>query len=483
MAESIKNKFFSGIAWTFIQNIAVKVLSVVFTIILARLLMPEDYGLVGMLSIFIAISEVFIHSGISQALIQKPDCSDDDFSTAFYFNVAVSFFIYAVLFVTAPLISDFYNEPQLTVLTRVLSLNFVFGSLNIVQQAKLTKAMDFKPLAVISLVCTFVSGIVGIYMAYNSFGVWALVAQTLCSTLLRVVTFPLFTKWHPNRPFKRQSFRHLWGYGSKILVTGIMDVITRNLSNILIGRFYDKEQVGYFSKARNFADIPATTLSSVLGTVIFPVLSEIQGDKHRLRYVYKKVLLNTFTTTFPLMILLAILAEPLVIVLFTEKWLPSVPLLQILLLARMFLPLNYLNASLLQGTGEAKLYMKLYFITGPISLFAISISIPLGVQAMAWATLVSGVIYYLIFAVVIGNRINYSFIDQFLDGRYVFLSLILMALGTYLSVRWIAGVWLQLIVGLFVGGGLYLLCCRLFKLVDIDMLDLVRRKMHLKKHL
>lgn len=466
--------------WTFIQNIAVRALGVVFTIILARLLMPEDYGLIGMLSIFIAISDVFIQSGFGQALIQKSDCTDEDFSTAFYFNVGVSVFIYIVLFFSAPAIANFYHEPQLIALTRVLSLNFILGSFNIVQQAKLTKAMNFKPLAVLTLIATAISGIVGVTMAYLGFGVWSLVAQTLTATLLRVIIFPFFTQWHPNKPFNRASFRHLWGYGSKILVTGVFEVIIRNLSNIVIGRFYDKEQVGYFSKARSFADVPAMMMSSVLSTVTFPLLSEIQDDEERHRAVYNKVTFNSIIITFPFMILMAVLAEPIVIILFTEKWAPCIPMLQAFLLARMYLPLNMINASELQSKGETKLYMNLYFITGPISLIAVLVSIPFGVMAMAWATLIYGILYHTIFSVVIGRRIGYRYHKQLWDWRYIILSLLMMAAGAFLSMHFFNGMWAKLIVGGIVGGIIYIVCCKLFNLIDDDLKQMVLRKLKLK---
>lgn len=477
MVESLRGKFFSGIFWTFAQNIAVRVLGVVFTIILARLLMPEDYGLIGMLSIFIAISDVFIQSGFGQALIQKKDCSDDDLSTAFYFNVGVSIFLYLILFATAPLIASFYHEPQLTILTRVLSLSLVFGSFNIVQQSMLTKEMNFKPLAIISLICTLISGIIGVVMAYWGFGVWSLVAQTLCAAFLRIIVFPFFSKWFPNKPFSWDSFRHLWGFGSKILVTGIIEVIIRNLSNIIIGRYYDKEQVGYFTKARSFADIPAMTLSSVLGTVTFPLLSEIHEDKTRHRTIYNKVTFNSILISFPLMILLALLAKPVVIILFTEKWLPCVPMLQAFLLARMFLPLNMINASVLQSTGETKLYMNLYFITGPITLIAVLISIPFGVLAMAWATLISSVLYYLTFSIVIGHKINYRFYRQLWDWRFVILSLIIMSVGVKVCIYFVSGLWIQLIIGGLAGLTIYLICCKVFNLVDDDLKQLVLDKL------
>lgn len=481
MAESLRHKFFSGMVWTFIQNIAVRALGVVFTIILARLLTPEDYGLIGMLSIFIAISDVFIQSGFGQALVQKTDCSDDDFSTAFYFNVTVSICIYIVLFFCAPAIANFYHEPQLIALTRVLSLNFILGSFNIVQQSKLTKAMNFKPLAVLSLIATSISGVLGVSMAYAGFGVWSLVAQTLTATLLRVIVFPFFTKWHPNRPFNKTSFKHLWGYGSKILVTGVLEVVIRNLSNIVIGRYYDKGQVGYFSKARNFADVPAMMMSSVLGTVTFPLLSEIQEDKSRHTAVYNKVTINTIVLTFPIMILMSLLAEPIVIILFTEKWAPCIPMLQAFLLARMFLPLNMINASVLQSTGATKLYMNLYFITGPISLIAVLVSIPFGALAMAWATLAYNVIYYLVFTIVIGRRINYRFHKQLWNWRRIILSLSIMSICVYLSIHWISGMWTKVIIGGIVGTIIYLICCKLFNLIDEDVQNVLLSKLKMNR--
>jgi len=468
-------------AWTFIQNVAVRALGVVFTIILARLLTPEDYGLIGMLSIFIAISDVFIQSGFGQALVQKKDCSDDDFSTAFYFNVTVSICIYVILFFCAPAIASFYHEPQLVALTRVLSLNFILGSFNIVQQSKLTKAMNFKPLAVLSLIATSISGVIGVSMAYAGFGVWSLVAQTLTATLLRVIIFPFFTKWHPNRPFNKTSFKHLWDYGSKILVTGVLEVVIRNLSNIVIGRYYDKGQVGYFSKARNFADVPAMMMSSVLGTVTFPLLSEIQEDKSRHTAVYNKVTINTIVLTFPIMILMSLLAEPIVIILFTEKWAPCIPMLQAFLLARMFLPLNMINASVLQSTGATKLYMSLYFITGPISLIAVLVSIPFGALAMAWATLAYNVIYYLVFTIVIGRRINYRFHKQLWNWRRIILSFSIMSICVYLSIHWISGMWTKLIIGGIVGTIIYLICCKLFNLIDEDVQNVLLSKLNINR--
>ena len=476
MAESVRNKFFSGVAWSFIQNIASKGLSFVFMILLTRLLTPGDYGLIGMLSIFIAISEVFILSGFGEALIQKKNCTDDDYSTAFYFNVAIAVLIYVILFLSAPLIASFYHEPQLTILTRVLALNFVLGSLNIVQQSKLTKAMNFKPLAILTLIGTFFSGVLGVCMAYMGYGVWSLVVQTISSTLLRVILFPFFTKWHPNRPFNIAAFRQLWQYGSRLLVTGVIGVVMRNLSNILIGRYYDKNQVGFYSRSLSLAALPSETMFSVLSTVTFPALCEVQDDKNRWIGVYRKVLFNTMLVVSPIIILLALLAEPLVIILFTERWAPCIPLLQALLLSRMFLPMGATHTSLLRSAGNTTMYMKLYFITAPLSLIAIIIAIPYGVKAMAWAAFVKTLISYFIEAGVIGRKFDYPLLSQLWDWRMIFVSLFIMCGSVYLCLHLIDVMWLQLVVGGMVGFLVYVLCCFSFKLVDREMLKLIQTK-------
>ena len=476
MSDSIKTKFLQGIGWTFIQNIAVRILSLVFSIILARHLMPSDYGLIGMLSIFIAISEAFVQSGFGLALIQKVDCSEDDYSTSFVFNIVISVLIFLILFLIAPLISWFYHEPQLVLVTRVLSINFVLGALNIVQQARLRKELNFRPLAIVALVSTLVSGVLGILMAYAGFGVWALVAQTLCTTLLSAILFPFYTRWFPKVSFKVNSFKYLWGFGSKLLFTAIFDVINLNLSNILIGKFYQKDLVGFFSKAKNLADVPTITMSTILGSVMFPMLSELQTDEERHKNIFMKVSRNTAIITFPVIILLTLLANPIILLLLTEKWAYCIPLFQALLLSRIFLSLNVLNANFLQSLGETKLYMFLYFITGPLSLLTIILAIPLGVKAMAWASFIGGLIYYLIFTSVIGKKIGYNIFRQIWDQRMMFVSLFMMSSVVVAVTIYISNLCIQLLLGGLFGSLMYLFCCKIFNLIDDDIQIMIKKK-------
>ena len=228
MAQSVRSQLLHGVAWNFIEKVLMRGANFLIGIILARLLSPSDFGLVGMLAIFISVSNVFIEGGLAKALIQRQNCSDVDFSTAFVSNLGMSLIIYAILFVSAPWISDFYDEPILTPLTRILALNFILGAFNIVQRAKLMAAVDFKSLAQINVISVILSGAVGIGMAYSGYGVWSLVGQTLFSTIALVALFPIYSKWKPSFRFSAESFKHLFGFGSKLMITGIYSVILNN---------------------------------------------------------------------------------------------------------------------------------------------------------------------------------------------------------------------------------------------------------------
>lgn len=477
MSETLKSKFFTGVMWTFVQNIGLRLLSFAFTVILTRLLTPEEFGLIGMLSIFISISLVFISSGFADALVQKSDCNAEDFSTAFYFNLGVSILFYLILFFSAPLIADFYHEPQLCILTRVLSLNFVLGSLNIVQRAKLAKELNFKPIAIVTVAGTLFSGALGVFLAYNGYGVWALVAQTISSTFIGVVLFPFFSRWKPSRSFNIVSLKYLWNYGSKILATALLEVVVSNISNILIGRFYNKKQVGYFSRAHAMAEIPAGTIFSVLYSVTFPILCECQQDISHQLSVYKRILFNTVLIVCPIIILLALLAKPLVVILFTEKWIACVPLLQALLLARMFLPIGATYNGLLRSRGNTSLFMKLYFVTGPMTLIGIIVSIPFGVEAMAWVTFFCAVVSFIIQSFVVGRYSDYSFINQLKDWRMIGLSLLIMIICIIVVLQLITNMLLQVIVASFLGLTIYLVCCYIFKLIDHELINMVIKRL------
>lgn len=450
--------------------------SFIIGIILARLLSPSDFGLIGMLAIFVAISNVFIEGGLAKALIQRKDCQDIDFSTAFVSNVGMSLVIYAVLFLVAPLIADFYDEPILTDITRILSMNFVFGSFNIVQRAKLMANVDFKSLAQINVISTIVSGVVGIAMAYYGCGVWSLVGQTLCSTIILLALFPIYSKWRPSVKFSRESFRQLFGFGSKLMATGIYSVLLNNISTICIGRFYKSSQLGFYTRASQFSEIISSTMFDVLGNVTFPVLSHLQDDHEKLVLVYRKSLFITAMLIFPLMILCALLSRPMVIILLTEKWLPCVVLMQWLFLARMFTPLSAINMNILNAVGRSDLYMKLDFSKAPLILIILAITIPISVEAITIGSFCTSFICFFINAYLPGRMFGYGAINMICDWRYIFLSTGIMILAVLAYLHFVTDIWLQLFGGGIIGVVVYAACCFMFKVADDDMLRMLKIK-------
>lgn len=476
MAQSVRKELSHGILWNFTEKILVEGAQFVIGIILARLLMPSDFGLIGMLAIFVAISNVLIDGGFAKALIQKKDCQDIDYSTAFVTNIVMSVAIYLILFFSAPLISTFYHEPVLTDLTRVMALNFILGALNIVQRARLMSKVDFKSLAKIRVASIMVGGIVGVAMAYTGFGVWALVGQTLSNTLVQIVLFPIYSKWKVSFQFSKDSFKHLFGFGSKLMVTGVYSVILNNISTICIGRGYKSSQLGFYTRGSQFSQLIAFTINDVLGTVTFPVLSHLQDDKAHMVSVYRKSLFFTAMIIFPVMILFALLARPIILILLTEKWLPCVVLMQWLFLARMFTPLSSINMNILNAVGRSDLFMKLDFSKAPLIILSLVITIPISVEAICIGSFVTSFLCFFINAYLPGRMFGYGAWDQIKDWRYIILSILIMSGLVLLFTHFVNNAWLQLIGGGIIGVGSYIGCCYLLGVISKEMIDMIKRK-------
>ena len=423
MSQSVRSQLVHGVAWNFVEKVLMHGASFLIGIILARLLTPSDYGLIGMLAIFISVSNIFIEGGFAKALIQRKDCKDIDYSTAFVSNMGMSLCIYLFLYISAPWIADFYHEPILTELTRVLALNIILGSFNIVQRARLMSQVDFKSLAQINVISTIVSGIVGIGMAYMGFGVWSLVGMTMCSSLVLIVVFPFYSKWRPSISFSKSSFRNLFGFGSKLMFTGVMSVIVNNISTLCIGRYYKSDQLGYYTRASHFSELVSFTVFEVLGNVTFPVLSNLQDDRERLVAVYRKSLFFVAMIIFPLMVLCTLLAKPIVIILLTEKWLSCVVLMQWLFLARMFTPISAINMNVLNAIGRSDLFMKLDFAKIPLDILILAATIPIGVKAIVIGSFVNSFICFFVNAYLPGRIFGYGGLHQLFDWRYIILSL------------------------------------------------------------
>lgn len=476
MAQSVRSQFLHGVVWNFVEKVLTRGAGFVISIILARLLSPSDFGLIGMLAVFVSISNVFIEGGLAKALIQRKECQDIDFSTAFVSNVSMSLVIYLVLFLSAPFIADFYNEPILTDITRILSLNFILGSFNIVQRAKLMANVDFKSLAQINVISIVISGSAGILMAYYGCGVWSLVGQTLCSTVVLLFLFPFYSKWRPSIRFSRDSFRQLFGFGSKLMATGVYSVVLNNISTICIGRYYRSHQLGFYTRGSQFSEIISSTIFDVLGNVTFPILSHLQDEREKMVLVYRKSLFLTAVTAFPLMILCALLSRPMVIILLTEKWLPCVVLMQWLFLARMFSPLSAINMNVLNAVGRSDLFMKLDFSKAPLILAILAITIPISVEAIAIGSFCINFLCFFINAYLPGRMFGYGSINMICDWRYIFLSIGIMVISVLAFLYFVANIWLQLFGGGIIGIVVYAACCYMFKVVDDDMLRMLKIK-------
>lgn len=466
MSESVREKIKSGVLWSSIQNMAIQGVSFVLGIILARLLSPSDYGLVAMLSIFMALSDQVTNAGMSTALIQRHDCSNLDFSTAFVVNFTMSLVMYAVLFFSAPWIARFYNQPILCTLTRVIAINMILKSFTIVHSSKLYIASDFKSIAQINVIISISSGIIGIILAYKGLGVWALAIQGIASNFISIIIYPLYTKWKPSLRFSKKSFKEMFGYGSKLMIAGIGSSIFNNIQNIAIGRIYSSSDLGFYNKGQTLPVTLSNITYSVLGNVAFPVMSEIKNDKEHMLNVYKKSLFLTALIIFPLMTLLALLAKPLVVILFTSKWLPCAVFMFWFCMAKMFYPLSALNISILNASGHSGTFLLMDMSKYPLLIIVLFITIPIGPKAMAIGSFVTSFSCFFINTYFPGKLYDYGVLKQIKDWRYIILSVAIMSVFVIAILNLFNNIWAQAIIGGLTGCTIYILCCLLFKIID-----------------
>jgi O-antigen/teichoic acid export membrane protein len=428
---TLKQKTISGLIWSFIDNLAGQGITFITGIILARLLSPKEFGLIGMLVIFIAISQSFIDSGFRQALIRKQNCTQADYSTVFYFNIIVGVLFYILLFVSAETISNFYHEFILVKLIRVLGLGLIINSLSIIQSTLLTKRIDFKLQAKISVIASFISGILSIYMAYSGWGVWSLVALTLIRYSINSLLLWFWNKWKPILYFSYKSFKELFSFGSKLLVSGLIDTIYRNVYYLVIGKYFAAIELGYYTRADQFKALPSSNLQGIIGRVSYPVLSTIQNDIPRLREAYKNIIKSTMLITFVLMLGMAAVAKPMILTLIGEKWEPCVIYLQMLCFVGMFYPLHALNLNMLQVQGRSDLFLRLEIIKKALAIPIIVIGIIWGIKTMILGMIVSSLIAYYLNSYWSGRFIGYSSLQQIKDILPSFLTAASMSVVVY----------------------------------------------------
>lgn len=377
-----KNKVVKGVLWSAVERFSVQGVNFVLGIIIARLLSPGDYGLVAMLAIFMALSQSFIDGGFGNALIQKKDRTDIDCSTVFYFNIALSVLIYLIIYISAPLIASFYNAPQLILIARIIGLTLIINSFGIVQQAIITISLDFKKQAIASLVAVIISGLIGVYMAYNGYGVWTLVIQSLINNILRVCLLWTLSKWYPKFAFSILSFKKLFGFGYKLLLSSILHTVYSNLYTLVIGKKFAPTELGFYSRAYSLAQFPSYNFTSIIERVIYPILCKSQNDDQKLNESFLRYMSMACFVIFPIMIGIAVLARPLIYCILTETWANAVPLLQILCIAFMWDPVMRINHSVINAKGRSDYFLYAEIIK-KIAGFAILLAtIPFGIKIM-----------------------------------------------------------------------------------------------------
>lgn len=468
MAGPLQKKAFWGMIWSAAGNFSLQLIGFVVGVQLARILSPDDYGLVGMLAIFTAIAGCMIDSGMGNALVRKSDRTEVDCSTVYYFSIATALLMYAVLFVAAPYIADFYNQPALCDLTRVLCLTLVIGPLAGVHGTKLYIDLQFKKSSAISVAAAIVGGVVGVTCAYLGCGVWALVYMQLASSSFRVLLTWLVVRWVPLPVFSRQSFRELFGFGSKLLASAILDQTYNNIRPLLIGKVYSGADLGYYTRANQYASLPATTATGLLGGVTYPLLCKLQHDDDILREKYRLLIRLSAFVVFPLVIGLAAVAEPCIVVLITEKWLPCVLLLQILCFALMWYPVHALNLNLLQVKGRSDLFLKLEIIKKIMGVTMLVITVPISVTAMCYGAVVTSLLCLGVNTYYTGKLIQVGFFRQMGDLLPIFLLSLLMGAGVWCLVTFLPlSPILQLAVGIPAGALIYVLGATLFRMPEL----------------
>ena len=470
MPDSLKQKAAKGVLWSTVERFSVQGVQFLIMIVMARLLTPHDYGLIGMLAIFIAVAQSLIDSGFSQALIRKQDRTEADNNTVFYFNIVVSTLLYIILYASAPFVADFYNTPQLCPVMRVVCLSIIFNSLAVVQRALLTIRIDFKTQAKAALTAAVTSGAVGITMTYHGFGVWSLVTQQLLNLGINTGLLWLLSKWRPRLMYSWRSFHELFAFGSKLLASGLLDTIYRNIYPIVIGKLFSASSLGHYTRAHQFSEFPSSNLTGIIQRVTYPVLCEIQNDDARLASIYRRFLKLSAFIIFPLMVGLSSVAKPFVNIVLGPQWSFCGQLLQILCFGMMWYPIHSVNLNLLQVKGRSDLFLKLEIIKKILGISVLCITAPFGLIVMCYGQIFNSLVALAINTYYTGKLINVGFIRQMCDLLPT-IALCLVMYALILTVNsFITGDVIKLCAGIVIGVAFYAMSSHFLHFSELDEL-------------
>lgn len=456
-SKSVQKKILSGLFWKFGERITAQFVSLVVSIILARLLAPDDYGAVAIVMVFITIANVFVSNGFGNALIQKKDADNLDFSSVFYINLFISVILYLILFVIAPLIADFYHMPVLAPALRVLGLRIPVAGINTVQQAFVSRNMIFKRFFWSTLFGTVISGAVGLVMAYQGYGVWALIAQYLTNTCTDTLVLWITVRWRPDFKCSWKRAGSLLNFGWKLLVAGLLDTGYKQLRNLIIGKKYTNSDLAFYNQGEKYPNLIVVNINASISSVMFPALSRFQEDRTRMKQMTRRAIQVSSYVMWPLMLGLAVIAEPLIKIVLTEKWLPCVPYLRVFCFSYGLWPIHTANLQALNALGRSDLFMKLEIIKKGIGLIILIASMQISPFAMALSLIAADIISIFINAAPNIKLLEYSYLEQLAD----LLSPLFMALGMAVIVYPISflsfhGLWVM-ILQICAGAAVYLI--------------------------
>ena len=459
--QNLKKKTLSGLLWQFAEKCSVQLVHFIVSIILARVLVPADYGVVGLITVFLSIASVFSQSGMGQALVQKKDADNGDFSTVFYYSLSFSVIMYIILFFSAPAIASFYHEPILVEIIRVLGVTVIIGAVNSVQRAHIQRDMNFKIFFLCNLVGTVASAVIGIIMAYSGYGVWALVIQTLCQQIIGALVLWYVAKWKPDLFFSFKKMMELFAYSWKLLCSGLLDTVYNNIYSLIIGKFYSSADLGYYNRGKQYPMLVVENVNGSINSVIFPVLSKMQDEKERFKATVRRSMKTSTYIIFPLMAGLAAVAEPLVRIMLTDKWLPAVPFIQFCCFTYAFWPVHTANLQAVKALGRSDVFLKLEIIKKIIGVTILVITIPFGLTAMMFGRCISTISSSIINASPNKKLMDYSYVEQLMDmlpsiALSVIMCVAVLLVGT-LDINLYLLLGLQIVVGIVVYVGLSVL--------------------------
>lgn len=477
--NEIKQKAISGVFWQAIQRFGSRIILFVANMFFARLLSPDDFGVMGIIWVFISFSDIFINGGFLSALIQKKDVNETDYSTAFYWNLLISILCYAVLYLFAPFISGFYNNSILQDILRVQGIVLFLNALSVVQSSRMQKHLRFKKLAIIDLIASILGCSLGIIAAaFFNFGVWSLVIKMISYSAIICIAFWITEKWYPNKAFSWSSFKELFSFGSFMLLSSLTNVLYINFQPLIIGKLFSPKDLGFYTQARKLEEIPVVALTNIVSTVSFPIFSNLQDDKIRLVNCLKKNIKTITFLSFPLMVSFIVFAKHIIIVLFSETWMESVPYFQLLCLSGMLIPVNVANRDLYASLGKSKLYFNSQLIYKIFGVILMLIGVfNYGIFGLIYGKIIADYSLFIMNAIISGKLIGYGLTFQIKDITPSILNAAICGIILYYITNLLghSNLWFIILYGI-IYFSLYILISFLFKSQELQLYITIIKK-------